>query len=372
MRLRQKYIFFFFLLLIFSLSSSSIVYAQEVKITADGLNLRSGPGEDNDIVGQANTGETFQLIEEQSDWIAISYNSATVWVAAEYVSLSSETETDNESDQLEETETTEESTVSVPEEQHIISNIMTKFQVTNVRSQPSTNGDILTTLAKGERISTIRAENDWIEIEWDNKTGYVPSWVVGNVTPIREDVTSVFQNKVIVLDAGHGGRDVGAIGASGNYEKDYTLRTVEMVKSYLEQLGATVYLTRDDDHYYTLISRAAYSNYWNADMFLSLHYNSTPQYPNASGISTYYYNDSDEALANVVHEELLKSLVVEDRQVDYGDFQVIRTNHRPSLLLELGFISNVEEESKIQTLAYQKKIAQGIIAGLQRYYSFNE
>lgn len=369
MRLRQKHIVFFFLILIVSLSSSSLVYAKEVKIAADGLNVRSGPGEDYDVVGQVNTGETFQLIEEQSNWIAISYNSETVWVSAEYVSLSSEMD---ESDQPEETDTTEETTVTSPEEQTSSSNLMTKFQVTNVRSQPSTAGDILTTLAKGEKISTIRSENDWLEIEWENTTGYVPSWVVGNVSPVRKDATSVFQNKVIILDAGHGGRDVGAIGASGNYEKDYTLRTVEMVKSYLEQLGATVYLTRDDDHYYTLTSRAAFSNYWNADMFLSLHYNSTPQYPNAAGISTYYYNDSDEDLANVVHEELLKSLLPEDRKVDYGDFQVIRTNHRPSLLLELGFISNVEEESNIQTLSYQKKIAQGIIAGLQRYYSFNE
>ncbi|WP_112181447.1 MULTISPECIES: N-acetylmuramoyl-L-alanine amidase [Paraliobacillus] len=370
MRLRRKHIFLFFIFIIFSLSNYAEVYAQEVTIAADGLNIRSGPGEDYDVVGQVNTGEIFQLIEEKPNWIAISYNSQTVWVAAEYVSLSPET--GEETDQSEEVETTEENIVNVPEEQNTIKNAMTKFQETNVRSQPSTAGDILTTLGKGEVISTIQSENDWLEIEWDNTTGYVPSWVIGDVSPIRTDATSVFQNKVIVLDAGHGGRDVGAIGASGNYEKDYTLRTAKMVKSYLEQLGATVYLTRDDDHYYTLTSRAAFSNYQNADMFLSLHYNSTPQYPNAAGISTYYYNESDAALADIVHTELLKSLLAEDRQTNYGDYQVIRTNHRPSLLLELGFISNVEEESKIQTLSYQKKIAQGIIAGLQRYYSYNE
>lgn len=354
---QQKQIVIFFIFFIFSLSISSIAYAQEVEIKANGLNLRSGPGLDYDVVGQANDGEVYPLIKKQAAWIAIMYRSETAWVAEEYVSVTDEEETAGEIDK---------------EPELITQTIMTKYQETNIRSQPSTEGTIIATIPQGEVLSSSQTKNNWLKIEWENEEGFIPSWLVGNVSPQPKATASVFQNKVIVIDAGHGGRDVGAIGASGNYEKNYTLRTAGMIKAYLEQLGATVYLTRNNDQYYTLTGRSALANEWEADIFLSLHYNSTPQYPNAKGISTYYYAQRDQVLANVLHKELLKSTLTNDRSASFGDYQVLRTNHRPSVLLELGFISNVGEEMKIQSIVFQRKISQGVIAGLQKYFSFDK
>lgn len=342
-----------FILFIAIISSFDYTYADEVSIQADNLNIRSGPSLDSQVIGEANTGETFTLIEEQTQWIGIQFNGTTGWIASEYAVIQSNTSTESDENSVNEIETEQ---------------VITPYKTSNLRNLPSTDGEIVGIIPKGTTLTVNRTIDDWIETEWEGIEGYLPSWVVTEVQPVAQNLNTVFTNKVVVLDPGHGGRDVGAIGASNAYEKNYTYKTSHNIKTYLEHLGATVYLTRDLDHYMTLTGRASFANYHQADAFISLHYNSTPQYPNAEGISTYYYKERDQLLANMVHEALLKTTNAEDRRVQFGDFQVLRTNHTPALLLELGFISNVSEELQIQNLSYQRKISQGIISGLQKYF----
>ncbi|GGM30833.1 N-acetylmuramoyl-L-alanine amidase [Paraliobacillus quinghaiensis] len=356
----KRGIIFILVLFTFSLSISSTVYAQQVKITATDLLVRSGAGSEYEVIGSVDSGERYPLISEQAEWVEIAYNSTTGWVSKQYLTI---IESNNQS--------SEEVQDNIQDEQ-ISEPLTIKYNNTNIRSLPSTAGDILAIVPKGETVTQIDIVNGWAKVNWNDTTGYLPAWILEEGTFMDNNTISVLQNKVIVIDPGHGGRDVGAIGASGNFEKDYTLKTAKNLQNYLELLGATVYLTRPDDHYYTLTGRSSFSNYFDADVFLSLHYNSTPEYPSAQGINTYYYDESDKTLAKLIHDELLDSTLTRDRGFDDGDFQVIRTNHQPALLLELGFISNIEEENNIKSFTYQRKISQGIITGLQKYFSISE
>ncbi|MFB1051629.1 N-acetylmuramoyl-L-alanine amidase [Paraliobacillus sp. JSM ZJ581] len=262
-----------------------------------------------------------------------------------------------------------------------------------VRNGPGLGYDVIGEVNQGESYSLMDEQQHWVKIKYIDRSGWVakeyieidkqnqmnidedkePSSDEGTIKldqkKINPQSISTLKQKVIVLDAGHGGRDIGATGVSDTYEKEYTLNTALNIKSYLEQLGAIVHLTRSSDRFISLTPRASYANHLKADAFLSIHYNSTPQYPSASGIGTYYYDDKDKTFAKFVHEELIKTTKSNDRNVQFGDFQVLRTNHTPGLLLELGFISNTSEEERVQTNIYQKKISRGIIAGLQRYFS---
>ncbi|WP_182200492.1 N-acetylmuramoyl-L-alanine amidase [Paraliobacillus salinarum] len=271
-------------------------------------------------------------------------------------------------------------------------NVNIKANDLRVRNGPGLDYEVIGEVNEGETYTYIDEKQEWIEIEYSNGTGWVAKEFIEiekrnnqnseqnekNTSESEEIVltdkaeseilTTNLKQKVIVIDAGHGGRDIGATGRSDLYEKDYTLETAHNIKNYLEQLGAIVHLTRSDDRFISLTPRSSYANFKEADVFLSIHYNSTPQYPSANGIGTYYYDDKDKLLATYVHEGLIESTGSDDRAAQFGDFQVLRTNHTPSLLLELGFISNASEEERIQTNTYQQKLSRGIIAGLQRYF----
>lgn len=334
------------------LSISSVVYASEALINVNNLNVRNGPGTDFEPIGQINNGESYPILEEQGGWVKLQIGDNTGWVSNEFVTISKE---DNQ-----------EVVGSGMEGIENYQMILIEGEI-HVRNQPSTDGDIIgTTTDQIVELQMVRQVNDWIEIEWENTTGFIPSWLVKETT--MQSKQPGIKDKIIVLDAGHGGRDVGAIGYSGSYEKNSTLRTAYILKRYLEMFGAKVILTRKDDNYLSLNGRASVSNLHEADVFLSIHYNSTPQLPNVSGISTYYYTEHDQTLARTLQNELVKSTNMNNRGTQYESFQVTRTNHRPAILLELGFLSNDEEEKLIQSSAFQEKVAKGIISGLDKYF----
>jgi N-acetylmuramoyl-L-alanine amidase len=176
--------------------------------------------------------------------------------------------------------------------------------------------------------------------------------------------------KVIVLDPGHGGFDPGAIGrAYGTFEKNINLSTAKYLYNYLKDAGANVVLTRNNDTFISLSGRVSISHMYDADAFVSIHYNSSVSgYPN--GIMTLYGSSSkDLGLARAVHSELISVTGLENEGVHYQDLHVLRENKNTSILVELGFLSNSTEERTIRTSTYQNKAALGIYRGLEKYFS---
>lgn len=172
--------------------------------------------------------------------------------------------------------------------------------------------------------------------------------------------------KVIVLDAGHGDHDSGAVGATGKLEKDLNLSLILKVEALLKkESGVDVILTRDDDTFVSLTGRAKVANDLGADVFISIHANSASA--SASGTETFYYKNQDKALATIVHKHLVSATGFKDRKVKSGNLSVLRNTKMPAALLEIGFLSNKTEEATMFKEDFQNRVAQGIVDGIKEY-----
>ena len=173
-------------------------------------------------------------------------------------------------------------------------------------------------------------------------------------------------NKVIVLDAGHGDHDSGAVGVTGKLEKDLNLSLILKVEALLKkESGVDVILTRDDDTFVSLTGRAKVANDLGADVFISIHANSAGS--SASGTETFYYKNQDKALATIVHKHLVSATGFKDRKVKSGNLSVLRNTKMPAALLEIGFLSNKTEEAAMFKEDFQNRVAQGIVDGIKEY-----
>jgi N-acetylmuramoyl-L-alanine amidase len=173
--------------------------------------------------------------------------------------------------------------------------------------------------------------------------------------------------KLVVLDAGHGAKDSGAVGITGKYEKTFNLavvlKTAELLK---KEKDIDVVLTRSDDTFLELKDRAAIANNLKADLFISVHANSSASSA-SSGTETYYERAASKALANVMHKYLVQATGLSDRGVRYGNFHVIRETKMPAVLLEVGYLSNKNDEALLFSDAFQNKVAASIVSGIKEY-----
>ncbi|OBR64941.1 hypothetical protein A7K91_05000 [Paenibacillus oryzae] len=173
---------------------------------------------------------------------------------------------------------------------------------------------------------------------------------------------------VIVLDAGHGGHDPGADGASGQYEKDFTQAITQKVYQLLLKESAFIpYMTRTEHTSIELEDRAAFANSQRADAFLSIHGNTFPEEPTVSGTEIYYYKPDSVAFAQTLQRAVVKASGFKDRGIKKEEWRVLRLSEVPAALLEVGFLTNAREESYLLGEKGQNTIAQGIVAGLRNY-----
>ncbi|WP_390559757.1 N-acetylmuramoyl-L-alanine amidase family protein [Helicobacter pylori] len=226
------------------------------------------------------------------------------------------------------------------------------------------------------------------------------------------------KHKKIVLDAGHGGKDCGAMSANLVCEKDIVLEVVKFLHKELKKRGYSVLLTRDKDVYIDLVGRTELANKKSADLFVSVHANSIPKRStsNAHGIETYFLSTARSERARKVAEQenkddvnlmdyfskslLLNSLntqrlIVSNKlaiDVQYGMLQSVRKNYpdvvdggvregpfwvlagalMPSILIEIGYNSHAIESKRIQSKPYQKILAKGIADGIDSFFSKND
>ncbi|WP_082892613.1 SH3 domain-containing protein [Rossellomorea aquimaris] len=179
--------------------------------------------------------------------------------------------------------------------------------------------------------------------------------------------------KKIIIDAGHGGKDTGAVGYSGLYEKEVVLDTAIKLKAELERQGATVLLTRDTDVFLELYERTDIANDSDYDAFVSIHGDS---HTTTSRGSTTYYNKSvnfngpkSYDLGLTVQNNLVSNIGTYNRGVQEQLFYVNRKNELPSILVELAFLSNPTEEARMKTQEFRINAAKGIANGLKEYFS---
>lgn len=190
--------------------------------------------------------------------------------------------------------------------------------------------------------------------------------------PAEEEINVV--KNLIVLDPGHGGTDPGASGMLNGEkidESDLNLSISQKVKSILENSGYTVVMTRGDDTYKTLVERPTLANDYNAALFVSIHINSADA-KSANGTEVYYaasnnsdrYGISSSGLAKNILNRMLAYMGSVNRGVKTAEHAVTKRTKMPSCLVEVGFISNVDELANMCSEDYQYKTAQGIAEGI--------
>jgi len=184
--------------------------------------------------------------------------------------------------------------------------------------------------------------------------------------PLVSEKPLLLKGQVIILDPGHGGDDPGAFTLDGIPEKTLTLQTAQKVAPLLRSLGATVYLTRNEDRRNNLKEIAAFAQEVKADLLISLHYNATDN-PQISGTETYYYNPCSQKFAEVMHETLIRGIKRKDRGLRRVPFYVVKNTEAPSVLLEPVYLTHPEESSLIKSSSFQEEIARDIVQGIKTY-----
>ena len=220
----------------------------------------------------------------------------------------------------------------------------------------------------------------------------VYSFIVAGILKIKNEKESVTTNStavtshVVVIDAGHGKPDEGAVGLYGTTEEAINLKIALKLQSLIEQSGGIVYLTRSDENgIYSADSsdtikqmkvsdiknRVAIGNQEDVDIFVSIHLN---KYPESiySGWQTFYQADSEESikLANCIQEGLNKSISTPNNRValPLKGIYIMDNVENTTVTVECGFLSNEEEAKKLQEDEYQDKLAWGIFIGIQEFF----
>jgi len=214
--------------------------------------------------------------------------------------------------------------------------------------------------------------------------------------------------RTVAIDAGHGGNDQGAVGPAGTKEKDVTLAVARRLKATIEaRLGVRVLLTRDDDRNVPLDERTATANNNKADVFVSLHANASVR-PGTSGASILlaaFDKDAEDAaraslgterlptfaggtrdielvlwdlaqvrhtgrsaeLANILQQQLKGRIPVSSRGVDRAPIRVLESANMPAIMVEMGFLSNAEQERQLAAAEFQSTFVQAVVDALVKF-----
>ncbi|WP_224749643.1 N-acetylmuramoyl-L-alanine amidase CwlD [Polycladospora coralii] len=200
--------------------------------------------------------------------------------------------------------------------------------------------------------------------------------------------TMPFSGKFIILDPGHGGVDGGAVSRAGLVEKEVTLKIAQYLRDYLQEAGAYVVMTREEDKDLAdpdtkrisrrkaedLMKRVRLIKQKNADALITIHLNAFPS-SRYHGAQTFYNpkHEENKKLAELIQSELIENLENTDRIAKQkSDIYILKSSDVPTVLVEAGFLSNPDEAALLATDGYQKKVAASIYTGLIKYYTGEE
>ncbi|MER2088581.1 MAG: N-acetylmuramoyl-L-alanine amidase [Sporosarcina sp.] len=332
-------------------------------VSVDALNVRKNADLSSKRVGLIHEGESFPVKEVDGNWVRILLDDKKQgWIYSFHGTFSSNVKQSSEKSDL--------GMVT------ILSN------GTNIREAATTSSQIAMRADAGEKFPISKMDGDWYEIALPTgKSAFVAQWVVSTddesftTEPVMKEtkarVPGTLKGLTIVIDPGHGGNDRGTTGTRGTDEKDITILTSELLAAKLKAAGANVVTTRETDTYVSLRKRVAVSNQYDADAFISLHYDANPD-SSVNGFTTYYTHPYQQALASAVNDGLASSVNLRNRGSQPGDFLVLRENRRNAILIELGFLSNTAEERTVTSGMFRERATQGIYKGLLDYFNSNE
>jgi len=337
-------------------------------ILVDTLNVRKKADLTSKKVGTVSNGQSFKVLAQEHNWVQIQYSDKkTGWVYSFYGTFSNTVKTPSKAS-------------SSPASTSALETVTIIYNGTNLRTDASTTADVVERVDAGQTYPIVGAKDDFYEIQLADQTAFVANWVVStsqNSTATMNTPKSEPRKKgtlnglTIVVDAGHGGNDHGTTGQRGTDEKEITLKTASLLASKLSAAGANVVMTRESDEYVALRKRVSIAHQHEADAFISIHYDATDN-SSISGFTSYYLNNNQKGLAEAIHNGLASKINLKDRGTQEGNYLVLRENRQKAVLLELGFLSNANEERIITTAKFREQATLGIYQGILDYFDANE
>jgi N-acetylmuramoyl-L-alanine amidase len=185
--------------------------------------------------------------------------------------------------------------------------------------------------------------------------------------PKPKQLEQNLQGRIIVVDAGHGGHDLGSgeVGYSRLPEKTLALAIAKDVETQLKSHGAMVIMTRTADYFVPLDERAAIADKHKTDLLLSIHTDSCPD-EHVNGPTVYIANNAyyqSRRVANCIHSSLVAA-GIDSKGIRHADFRVLAKHLRPAVLVECGYVTNINDAQKLNNRWYQKKMANLIANGI--------
>lgn len=189
------------------------------------------------------------------------------------------------------------------------------------------------------------------------------------------DNNKPLKGRVITIDAGHGGTEIGTIGCCGHKEKDINLAISQYLEQELQARGAVVYMTRRIDNNLGLKERVEYANGKDSELLISIHANALGDGadPNKhSGTSIFYYYNQAKPLADKILTEVTSQVGTNDDKVRQGSLALVRNTNALSILIEVAYMINPEDNAKLINTEFQKQCAKSIADGIEKYFTESE
>lgn len=350
---------------------TSRTYFAKVSTGGDNLNVRTHPAVTGDVVDRLKDGEIVEVIGQTGDWLLILINGNNGYIHSRYtVEVGSQAPSDDDDDvateEPEDTEPEEESDNPSPTN-GLVGKVTAN--VLNVRKSPDGTSAVVGKLSLNQKVEIESINGNWAKINLQSGSGYVHK----NYLKLINQTGNPLKDRIIVIDAGHGGKDPGTL-KNNLTEKEIVLKVSKLVEGKLKNAGAKVLTTRSSDAYLTLEQRTDYAKKHYAEAFVSIHVNSAGS-TSAKGSEVYYDSSTNpnatesRLLANKIQENLVKGANMSDRGVKDQRFYVIRNNNVAAVLVELGFITNPDDFKKLSSEQYMELYAEAIYQGLVQYYA---
>ncbi|MEH7115996.1 N-acetylmuramoyl-L-alanine amidase [Neobacillus vireti] len=351
----------------------------KITVTVPTLNVRESADISSKIISRVHQGDTFDTVQKKNNWNQIKLeNNQTGWIYDAYITPSEK-----------------------------ITGTIDTFSL-NVREQPSASSRVVGYLKRGAKITILSKQAGWAKMVsssgvsgWVNekyiakdtssshhtqpaaptakkkssnttelkvaKAADAPKTTPSTKTVPMPNSQKRLTGKTIVLDPGHGGKDKGTTGLASTPEKSLNLTTAEVVKQKLENAGAQVILTRTSDTFIPLEQRSNISNQNEADAFISFHYNWSND-STVSGVTDFYFQKSSSPLAAAILNHVATETKLTNLGTRFNNLDVLRNNKQPSTLIELGFLSNQQDDTIVESSNYRNNVAEGIYLGLLEYF----
>ena len=363
------------------------------------INIRSGPSASHEIVGSAKTGDVFQILGENQNWYRVALPDGRTGHMASWLGQTRMEqrypgqilETDRRQLATLTTLETDGSRVTVGSDRDLLykvfyindpARIMIQFYDVTLGSGVSRELKPSGGLLNRVTVQSWGENQVRMMLEFSSPAGLTVDPVNGQRTLAFKGTNAPLAGRTVVVDPGHGayranGRfDPGAISPGGLQEHVVNMEVAQNVRNRLTALGANVIMTHGDSGQIIrmdLEDRVALANRSGGDIFVSIHSDSMPSNPAANGMTTYYHNGNGnvsekQRLAGLVQDELSKATGRPNRGVRTANFHVIRYTQMPSILMEVGFLSNPQEEALLRTSSFRAQAADGIVQGILRYF----